>query len=417
MSLDLISILAADKDVHERFSRFIKPETLSKEAATIVHDIGEYYKAHPSVREVEWEQFSEWFRIVQHSAWKEDKLNNFEKIFTRLATHYVSEVAESIVEKCVTQDYCQRIADITLRGAEGQPINLDDVTALLEDYNQETDRVSKLDSYIVTDDLEELIHSVVDDGYAWRMDFLNKSIGNLRQGKLVCFASRPNTGKTTWLATEATYIAGQMEEDEYVLWFNNEEAGGDVKLRIIQAALQVETATIRANPKESLETYKKAINGHAGKIKVIDKADLNIKDVEEFLRTHKVKLIIFDQLWKVHGFERSSATDTARLGSVYQWAREIAKKYAPVVTVHQVKTEGEGVEYLTPSMLYLSGTVIQGEVDSLILMGRNYNAGQENNRFVVIGKNKGAYGPDVDITLREGRTAIMIVPETAEFIE
>lgn len=417
MSLDLISILASDKDVYNRFSRFIKPETLSKEAATLVTDIGEYYKAHPSAHEVEWEQFSEWFRIVQHSAWKEDKLNNFDKVFTRLASHEVTEVAESIIEKCVTQDYCQRIADITLRGAEGHSINLDDVAVLLEDYNQETDRVSKLDSYIVTDDLEELIHSVVDEGFRWRMDFLNKSIGNLRKGKLVCFAARPNTGKTTWLAAEATYMASQMGDDEYVLWFNNEEAGGDVKLRIIQAALQTETANIRANPKKSLDDYKAAIAGNADKIKVIDKADLNTKDVEEFLRTHNVKLIIFDQLWKVHGYERSSATDTARLGAVYQWAREIAKKYAPVITVHQVKTEGEGVEYLTPSMLYLSGTVIQGEVDSLILMGRNYNAGQENNRFIIIGKNKGAYGPDVDITLREGRTAVMIVPETAEFIE
>lgn len=418
MSLDLISVMS-DKEQYERFNRFIKPETLTKEAATIIHDIGEFFSEHPSCEEIDWSMFSEWFRIVKHSSWKEDKLSNFDKIFTRLEGHCVTEIAESIVEKYVTQDYCQRIADITLRGAEGVAVSLDDVSVLIEEYNKETDRVSKLDTFIVSDDLEDLVEDAVTGGLQWRMNFLNRSIGLLRPGKLVCFAMRPNVGKTTMLCSEATYFCSQIEEDEYILWFNNEEAGKDVRRRQAQAAIQTSWEDIESNPSKYGKEMETVLKGKLkDRIILIDKADITTKDVEEYLRLYpKCRAIFFDQLWKVHGFEKSSSTDTARLGSVYQWAREIAKKYAPVITVHQVKTEGEGVEYLNPSFLYLSGTIIQGEVDSLILMGRNFNPGQENNRYISIGKNKGAYGPDVDITLREGKHAVMICPETAEFIE
>lgn len=418
MSLDLISVMS-EKEHYERFNRFIKPETLSKEASTIIHDVGDYFKEHPTCEEIDWSTFSEWFRIVKHSSWKEDKLQNFDKIFTRLESHCVTELAESIVEKYVTQDYCQRIADITLRGAEGNPVFLDDVASLLDEYNQETDRVSKLDTFIINDELEDLVEDAVTGGLKWRMDFLNRSIGLLRKGKLVCIAMRPNVGKTTMLCAEATYFCSQIEDDEYILWFNNEEAGRDVRRRQAQAALQCSWDQIQDDPKQANHQLELALKGKLkDKIILIDKADISTKDVEEFLRLYpKCRAIVFDQLWKVHGFEKTSGTDTARLGTIFQWARELAKKHAPVITVHQVKTEGEGVEYLNPSFLYLSGTVIQGEVDSLILMGRNFNPGQENNRYISIGKNKGAYGPDVDISLREGKHAVMICPETAEFIE
>lgn len=416
MSLDLLHVLS-NRSLYERYSRFVKPEALPADVRVLVQDLGKFFSDHPSVQDIDWEQFSEWFKIVQHSTYKEDKFLMYDKLFNRLATESPTDVAETIVSRYILQDYAARIADIALAGAEGNPFDVDDITALVEMYNEEVDRVSKLESYVVSDSLDDILKTVVEGGYNWRMPFLNKSIGNVRPGKLICFAARPNVGKTTFLASETTYLASQLAPDECILWFNNEEAGSDVKLRIYQAALQMTVEDIRADPKTALANYKTAINGDTGKIIVIDKADINVKDVEEFCRNHKVKVIVFDQLWKVHGFEKTSATDTARLGHVFQWAREIAKKYAPVITVHQLKTEADGVEYPTPAMLYLSGTVIQGEVDSLILMGRNYAPGQERNRFISIGKNKGAYGPEVDLSLAEGKHAIRIVPETAEFIE
>lgn len=419
MSLDLLSVLA-DRENYDRFNRFIKPETLTADLKVVVNDIGKYYKQHPACSHIEWDVFSEWFRLVAHSSYKEEKLDNFDRVFSRMESYSATDLAETIVEKYVKQDYCQRLADITLRGAEGEEIDITDIESILEQYNEEVDRVSKLDSFIVTDDLTDLIEDAETGGLKWRMTFLNRAIGNARPGKLICIAMRPNVGKTTLMCSEATYFAGQIEPDECILWFNNEEAGRDVKRRQAQAAIQRSWEEIESNPVLYGKEIETALNGKLkDKIVLVDKADINTKDVDEFMRAYpKCKAVVFDQLWKVHGFERTSSTDTARLGAIFQWARELAKKHSiPVITSHQVKTEGEGVEYLTPNLLYLSGTVIQGEVDSLILMGRNFNPGQENNRYIYIGKNKGAYGPEVDISLREGRHMLTIIPETAEFIE
>lgn len=417
MSTALLSVLS-NKENYDRFARFVKPELLPPEIRIIFNDIKDYYKGNPHETDIDWVAFGEWFKIVQHPTYTREKHETYDKLFDRLIEYEGTDLEETIIEKYILQDTCQQIADLALRGAEGDAIDIADIEAAITYYSDQIGRVSQLESFIVTDDLDEILEDVVTQGYEWRMQFLNQAIGNIRKGKLICFAARPSVGKTTWLASQVTYLASQLEEDECILWFNNEEAGKDVKLRLVQAALQVEEEAIRLNPKKALDDYKKAINGPPSKIKLIDKADINTKDVEEFVKNHNVKAVVFDQLWKVHGFEKTAATDTARLGSIYQWARELGKKNEiAVITVHQVKTEGEGVEYLTPNLLYLSGTVIQGEVDSLILMGRNFKEGQELNRYISIGKNKGAYGPHVDPLLAEGKTAIMISPRTAEFLE
>lgn len=417
MSLDLLSVLA-DRENYERFSRFVKPETLSTEVKTIVTDLGMYYKDNPSINEIDWGLFKDWFCIVQHSTYKSDKISMYVAIIDKMEEHIATDLAEAIITKYVGQDYAQQIADIALRAAEGAPLDLASIEEIIGDYNGECDRVNKLDEFIVDDDITALYEEAVTSGFKWRMSFLNKATGNARPGKLIVMAMRPNTGKTTLLASEATYMASQMAEDECVLWFNNEEAGTDVKRRIIQAALQLPFEKLSADPVKTGAAYQKAINGPLGKIKVIDKADINVQDVEEFARKYNAKLIIFDQLWKVKGFEKTSSTETSRLGNIFQWARELAKKnHCPVITSHQVKTEGEGVEYLTPSMLYLSGTVIQGEADTLVLVGRNYDPGQEFTRFFYIGKNKGAYGPEVDLSLAEGRCVAKLVPELAKWEE
>lgn len=418
MSLDLLSVLA-DRESHDRFARFIKPETLSAEMKQVVSDITAYYEDNPSYDHIKWDVFEDWFRIVRHSSYKEDKLLIYSRIFELMEEHAPTDLAETIITKCIGQDYAQQIADIALQAAEGEiELDLPALEELIREFCDETDRASKLDSFFVTDDIESLVERV-EGGYEWSMEFLNRATGNARPGKLIVVAMRPNTGKTTFMAKEATHIASQMEPDECVLWFNNEEAGADVKMRIIQAATGLTVEKIRDKPAAAVKAYGKAVNGDMGKIKVVDKADLSVKDVEEIVRNQNVKMIVFDQLWKVHGFEKHAGTDTARLGMVFQWARELAKKYeCPVMTSHQVKTEGEGVEYLPPSMLYLSGTIIQGEADTIIFMGRNFDAGKEYMRYISIGKNKGAHGPRVDPAYAgEARAIVELIPHTAQWKE
>ena len=411
MSLDLLQILST-REMYDRFKRFIRPGILSREIETIVNDMEKYYGEE--LEEIDWEEYREWNRIVAHPTWTSDKLETFDRIFSQLEIHSPSDVAEKIVEKFVTQDYSARIADIALKGAEGENVNLDDVENLLKLHNEETGRVARLDKWIVEDDLESIVEGLVTTGYEWRMGFLNKSIGLLQPEKLICFAARPGIGKTTFLASEASYIVTQIPEDQYILWFNNEESGGAVKFRIITATLGIPGDEILSNPVK----YKKEYDATPSKrILVINNGSIGTRDIEEFCKRKPPALVIIDQLWKVHGFEKAGSK-TEQLGSLFRWGRELGKTYkCPVMTVHQIKTEGEGMKWLTSDLLYFSGTDIQGEVDSLILMGAAHTPGEEDLRFITIGKSKSAYGKDVDRSLKNGRSVQRILTEEARYEE
>ena len=415
MSLDLLSILGTRKNYY-RFSKFLKLEVLPKETQQIIQDLNKFYKLNESVDVVDWESFGEWFVLVEHSAWKQEKLDTFSNLFTRLCEHEESGVAEAIIEKYVIQEAANTIAELALKGAEGDVLNYDDIKTIINEMELEIGKVNELDDYVVTTDLEAIVNELETGGMKWRTTFLNRSIGDLLPERLVCVAARPNVGKTTFLATEATNFAAQLPDEKCVLWLNNEESGKAVFFRIVQACLQEEEGVLKASPIEALKEYTVKI-GRKEKIVLINKADLTTDQIEEYCKKYNPGVIIIDQLWKVHGFEKSSGTDTARLGAIFRWGREIAKRYAPVITVHQLKTEAHHVEYPSMDMLYLSGTVIQGEVDTMIMIGNNATPSQEKLRFMGITKQKMASGSDVDPKLREGRHVLEIVPEKAMFKE
>lgn len=415
MSLDLLSVVA-NRENYNRFSKFIKGDVLPKETKQVLEDVKKYYAKHEEVEDIDWERFSEWFTLVEHSSWKKDKLEIFSNLFTRLAEHEETEVAESIIEKYIKQEYAANVADLALRGAEGETINWEDIESLITEMNLELGIATEEDDYIVGSDLESIVEELETGGLKWRMKFLNKSIGDLLPERFVCVAARPGTGKTTFLASEATFMASQLPNDRPVLWFNNEESGQAVFLRTVQAALQTEEALIKASPKAALSDYATTV-GDKDKIIIVNKADATTHDIEQYCKKYNPGLIIIDQLYKVHGFEKSSGNDTARLGAIFRWGREIAKKYAPVITVHQLKTEADFVEYPPLSMLYLSGTIIQGEVDTQIMIGCNNKPGQEKLRFVGITKSKAVSGSDVDPLMRDGKAIVEIVPEKAMYKE
>jgi hypothetical protein len=66
-------------------------------------------------------------------------------------------------------------------------------------------------------------------------------------------------------------------------------------------------------------------------------------------------------------------------------------------------------------MLYMSGTIVQGEVDSLLMMGRAHDDDDSNKRYIHIAKNKGAYGNKVDKKLNEATFVANIHPDIATF--
>ena len=258
-------------------------------------------------------------------------------------------------------------------------------------------------------DLEYLFEQQAQNpGLRWRLDWLNKSLGSLRKGNFGFVFARPETGKTTFLASEITHMIKQTDGD--ILWFNNEEDGKAVAFRIYQAYFGQTLQQLRNTKASNNSIYKEEVGN---RIKLLDTVDSsNYKRIEEIIKASNPALIIFDQIDKIKGFKADR--NDLELKQIYQWAREIAKAYAPVIAISQASGEAEGKLWLTMDMVDSSKTAKQGEADWILGIGKE----QDNTsrmRYFNITKNKLVGDEDTLPDMRHGQGQILIKPEIARY--
>ena len=123
-------------------------------------------------------------------------------------------------------------------------------------------------------------------------------------------------------------------------------------------------------------------------------------------------MIIFDQIDKIKGFKNERYD--LELKKIYQWAREIAKSYAPVIAVSQAGGTAEGKVWLTMDDVDSSKTSKQGEADCILGIGREQD-NTSNMRFLNISKNKLIGDKDTLPDLRHGNKQCMIKPNIARY--
>ena len=129
--------------------------------------------------------------------------------------------------------------------------------------NDKDDELLDLPLAEVSTDLEELIEqNYAEQGLRWRLDCLNKSLGSLRPGDFGFIFARPETGKTTFLASEiGGFLSNANPTQRAMVWFNNEEQGYKVMLRIYQAYFGVTSDQLLANPKRFRDEFNERTSG------------------------------------------------------------------------------------------------------------------------------------------------------------
>lgn len=263
----------------------------------------------------------------------------------------------------------------------------------------------------VNDDLEVLVNeAITKPGLRWRLNTLNRMLGSLRVGDFGFIFARPETGKTTFLASEVTAMAGQTEQP--ILWLNNEQMGNAVMLRCYQAALGVDMTTLF---RDMTAHKKKFMELTRGNIRLYDSGHIHKKTVEKLCKQLKPALIVFDQLDKIQGFD--SDREDLRLGTIYQWARELAKEYAPAIGVCQADGSGEGVKWLTMAHVANAKTAKQAEADFILGIGKVPDVGYETIRYLHASKNKLTGDKDTDPQLRHGKLEVLLDAERARYVD
>lgn len=417
MELDIVTLFR-DKNLYDRFFYLLKEEMFTREIWNVLNSLEKYYKEFPERDWVDMLEFAAWFRFSTPYCLIPEKAAIYNKIFSQLEKHVLTKAYDIIMKQFLEQDYASKIQDvsmdiITKKGGS----TIDDILVLADNFEKEYEKFKVEDTALVTTDIHKLLDATVGgSGYDWRITNLNESLGPIRRGNFVVVGARPDSGKTTFLLNEATYIASQLKNDECVLWLNNEEMGEKIGRRVIEAGAGVTTKQLRADPIGCVEKFEKAV-GPLSKIKVIYQTIMHVKDVEKWCKKYKPSVIIFDQLWKILGFEKEASNDTSRQTLLFAWARTLTSTYGPVIAVHQLGGPAEGERYPPMSNLYGSQTGIQGEADAIILIGRSDDPREQDVRFFSIPKNKMGDGSKIVAGKRNARFALKINPDIARYEE
>ena len=348
---------------------------------------------------------------------KHNDVEYYEGVIETLRTLNVSTTStnillKSLVETRLLKEISLAAYDIT----EGKG-SREAFCSLLTSYNNSSSSTTSTEEFeFIADDLETLLDQTFrKPGLRWRLNTLNRMLGSIRGGDFGFIFARPETGKTTFLASETTYMAEQLSEEAGpIIWLNNEEAGNKVKIRCYQASLGASLAAINSNPAGANKAF---LAKTKGKLMLLNpKGSISKRMVESIVDKYKPSLVLYDQIDKVTGFNNDR--EDLRLGSIYQWARELGIAYNyPTIAVCQADGSGEGQKWLTMGNVANAKTAKQAEADWILGIGKTHDVGYENLRYLHASKNKLAGDPDTDPTLRHGRQEVIIRADIARYTD
>jgi len=245
------------------------------------------------------------------------------------------------------------------------------------------------ESPIVKYDLEDLLVQTEGDGMAFRLKCLRDALGGLAGGTLGHVFARPETGKTSFMHSEATFLAPQLSDDHPLLWFNNEEAASRVLMRQYTALTGITEAEIRRDPSGARAMF----DAHGGRrLLLIDDAALTVEYVEKMCREYTPRFVVIDQGDKLQYKGASKAGNGAdRLKGVYDNLREVVKRCdkqwtMDMLTVGQADAAAENKRVLSLGNLDSGKTGKAGAFDYVIGIG--CDLGNQSARYVTMCKNK-----------------------------
>lgn len=382
----LLRIIRHRKD-YMILSPLIVPAALSPETGVLVQDFGRYFEAFPSHESVDlttfMTRFPQW-----HKGVSDEKVREYARIMANCMPMPDEDQKAVVLQELSDANAALKIANIVNEYTEGElPDFLGSMIRAMEEYTR--NRNVKQIKYIDTPIGELLAEELSTEGIKWRLRCLNKSMRPLKGGDFGIIAGRPDKGKTSFIASEISYMAPQLPEDKNVLWLNNEGKGSRIIPRVWQAALNYTVSEMRELlVAGKLEEQFLKVMARFDKIRVVDIHGLNNSQVELIIEANNPGIIVYDMIDNIGGFGDAARTDL-KLEYMYQWARERSVKYDAIgLATSQISSEGDGIQYPTLSMLKDSKTGKQGACDFQLMIGSVNDPAMHSARFIGLPKNK-----------------------------
>lgn len=385
IDLKLLQILKY-RDEYRKVIGRVPMESMEATTVALLKDFGKYFDRFPAHDRINLQTFAPLFSSW-HPKLSVEQKHAYATILKRVNADVDEDEAEVVLHSLLELRLASDIANLLARYEEGDVANihgeLDEViTAFQKDA-----RIKGLD--FVRVDVDDMLNQEANDsGLRWRLQCLNASMRGLRPGDFGIVAGRPDKGKTTFLASEITALAAQV--DRPLLWLNNEGPGNRIYTRLWQAALGLPLSELIALHRKGrlIPEYEAAIKGDQHKIRVFDIHGMDTYAVERIVEQNEPAVVVYDMIDNVRGFGDAARTDLT-LEKMYQWARELAVKYEFIgIATSQISVDGANTQFPSDHMLKDSKTGKQGACDFILMIGAIDDPGFANARFIGLPKNK-----------------------------
>lgn len=395
LDLTLLRILK-HKEHYDRIVPNLPEGALDQKTMIVLKDFGAYMKetGHPLVK---MGAFKTYFFNFRHKGLAADVSTYYEKLLDNCEKDVDQDTVRLMVNKLIELGFATDVANDASAYHRDEEIDIIQSVGMKHEVAKANIMSGDTDKLYVTDNIEDLLNDDKDlTGLRFQLSCLREGLRPLRSGDLVIVAGRPDTGKTSFITSELVGIVDSLQEDDTILWFNNEGEGN----RILKRAYQ---SFLRSNIDELLQKQSAGVlsdeysdaGGH--RLRIVDCHDWDTTMVEQVIADVKPKLVIFDMIDNIEfkgGMRKGHDQRTDQiLEAQYQWARKLGVKYGhPVIATSQISAEVEqqAETQCYPPMHALkdSKTGKQGAADLMIMIGKSADPMCANARYISTPKNK-----------------------------
>ena len=406
----LLRIMKYQKE-YRQLIRAIPTSSLDEKTKTLLTDFGKYFDKFKEHEKIDLQVFLPRFKNW-HPGIDQELLNTYIGVLRNTTPDVDDQTKAGIVNDLYEADVALRIANACAQYDAGDldaPLP-DLISSIIDGYKLNIG--ARHANWNDTDIGELLEEDLNNEGVQWRLKCLNESMRPMRGGDFGIIAGRPDKGKTTFLASEVTFMAAQLADDRNIVWLNNEGMSSRIVKRLYQSALGVTiTELVELNKAGKLrKMYEKAV-GRLDRIRVFDIHGMHVGQVEAIIEQSNPGVILYDMIDNIRGFGNEARTDL-QLEEMYKWARERSVKYDAIgLATSQISAEGDGLQFPTLSMLKDSKTGKQGACDFQLMIGASNDPNLEYSRYLSLPKNK---------LRRDGYTSdprceVKFIPTTARY--
>lgn len=384
IELSLLKALA-NKDNYQKYLSLINTKTLSPKSILMLKDYQQYFESRNEVENIDFNDFSTFFFIEKHPNLDEKSVIFYKEVIIQLQNMSKEDISCS---QLITSFQQQELYNQLHQDLDNN-LDIKEIHTKINSFCESMHKLDKDDSESM-DLIKALESSNRANGLKWRLNCLQEHFnGGLIKGDFGIIAGYVDVGKTSFLSSELSYMAQQLEGDDYIAWLNTEGSWESILTRIYCATLGCTIEDLRTYSKKAIEKYKEKMKGDINRIKVMNFQRKSVRDVENLIKKKPPSIIVFDLLDHIRGFDKYMGKDgnmTERYGALYQWAREIATQHCPVLAISQLNGDGNNEPY--PSITNLRGSRVdkQGAATFQLIIGGL--EGNSTERYLSMPKNK-----------------------------